>query len=62
MNVSSSTHTPPTDIGSVKTEVLKKAIDVNEQSIKRLIDGADEQSKQVAAQKTGIGNNLNITG
>ena len=62
MTVSSSTQTPPTDINSLKTEVLKKAIDVNEQNIQKILESANEQSKQVTAQKTGIGSNLNITG
>jgi len=62
MTISSSTQTPPTDMASLKTEILKKAIDVDGQNIQKVLESANEQSKQITAQKTGIGNNLNIMG
>lgn len=57
MDVSSSTTT-----ASVQVETMKKAIDVQEKQVLQILEGAAEQSKQVTAQKTGMGNNINITG
>lgn len=59
MNVSSST--APT-AGSTQVEVMKKAMETQEQQVLKILEGAAEQSQKVAAQKTGIGNNLNIAG
>lgn len=59
MDVSSST---ATGSGSVQVETMKKAIDVQEKQVLQILEGATEQSKQVTAQKTGVGNNINITG
>ena len=59
MDVSSSTNT---DIGSVQVDALKKSIEVTERGVLKVLESAAEQSKQVTAQKTGVGNNLNITG
>ena len=41
---------------------MTKAIDVQEQQITKVLEGVQEQSKQMTAQKTGVGNNINITG
>ena len=57
MEVSSTTTAP-----SVSTEVIEKAIEIQEQQIVKVLDSANEQSKEVTAQKTGMGNNINITG
>ena len=59
MEVSSSS-----DIGSssVQIEAIKKATEVQEQQILKVLENASEQSKAVTAQKTGIGNKINITG
>lgn len=57
MDVSSSTTT-----ASVQVETMKKAMDVQEKQVLQILESATEQSKQVAAQKTGVGNNINITG
>jgi hypothetical protein len=46
----------------VTIEAQKKAQDVQSQQILKIIEGATEQSKQVTAQKTGLGNSLNISG
>ncbi len=50
------------DMGSVQVEALKKSLDVTERATLKVIESATEQSKQVSAQKSGIGSNLNITG
>jgi hypothetical protein len=47
---------------SAQIEVMKKATEVQDQQILKVIDSANEQSREVAAQKTGVGKNLNITG
>lgn len=59
MDVSSSTKP---DMGSVQVDALKKSIDVAERATLKVLESADEQAKQMAAQKTGVGSNLNITG
>lgn len=59
MDVSSST---ATGSGAVQVETMKKAIEVQEKQVLQILEGAAEQSKQVTAQKTGVGNNINITG
>jgi len=57
MDVSSSTAS-----AGVQVEVMKKAQDVQEQQVVKILEAATEQSKEVTAQKTGMGNNINITG
>lgn len=57
MEVSSSTGST-----GVQVEVMKKAQDVQEKQIQRILESSQEQSKEVTAQKTGVGGNLNITG
>ena len=58
MDVSTSTST-----GTVSTQIeaQKKATDVQEKQITKLLESASEQSQQTTAQKTGIGNNINLT-
>ncbi len=51
-----------TDNSAVSVDVQKKAQDVQAQQVLKVLESANEQSKQVTAQKTGMGNNLNITG
>ncbi|QSZ41785.1 hypothetical protein GJV85_06575 [Sulfurimonas aquatica] len=57
MDVSSSTNT-----SAIGVEVQKKAQDVQAQQVLKVLESVDTQSKQVTAQKTGIGNSINITG
>jgi len=59
MDVSSSSGTGS---ASVQIEALKKATEVQEQQVLKVLEGAQEQSRQVTAQKTGVGKNINITG
>ncbi|EDZ62703.1 hypothetical protein SMGD1_2690 [Sulfurimonas gotlandica GD1] len=47
---------------SAQVEVMKKATEVQEQQVLKVLESANEQSKEVTAQKTGMGKNLNITG
>ena len=47
---------------AIPTDALQKAIEINQQQAMKIIENAIEESKQIAAQKTGIGRNLNITG
>lgn len=47
---------------SVQVDVMKKAQDVQEKQIEKLLESSQEQAKEVTAQKTGVGGNLNITG
>lgn len=59
MEVTSSTTTAPAETGK---DPMQKAIEVQEQAIQKVLEGLEEQSKVVAAQKTGVGQNINITG
>lgn len=59
MEVSSSTQETA---GVGQTDIMNKAQEVQEKQITKIIESASEQSKQVTAQKTGIGNSINITG
>ncbi len=47
--------------GSTQIEALKKSMEVQERSVLKVLESANEQSKQVTAQKTGMGNNINIS-
>ena len=47
---------------SPEVEVMKKAAEVQERQILKVLESATEQSKQAVAQKTGLGNHLNIAG
>ena len=59
MDVSNSTNT---DMSAIQVDVLQKSIEVNQQQALKIIESAVEETKQVTAQKTGIGKHLNITG
>ena len=45
---------------NVQIDVMKKAQEVQAQQVLKVLESANEQSQQVAAQKTGIGQNINI--
>jgi len=59
MDVSS---TADVNAGSTQIEALKKSLEVSQRETLKVLESATEQSKQMNAQKTGIGSNLNITG
>ena len=56
MEVSASTNN-----SAIGVEVQKKAQDVQERQVLKVLESANEQSKQVTAQKTGVGSNINLT-
>jgi hypothetical protein len=58
MDVSSSTSVPA-ETGKAP---MKKALEVQEQQVLKVLESANELSKEMTAQKTGMGKNLNITG
>jgi len=60
MEVSSSSQSTSSGVG--QTDILKKAQDVQKQQIEKIIESAQEQSKEMISEKTGVGKNLNITG
>jgi len=41
---------------------MKKALEVQEQQVMKVLESASELSKEMTSQKTGMGKNLNITG
>lgn len=57
MEVSSSTSTN----SSVQIEAQKKATEVQEQQVLKVLESADKLSQETTARKTGVGNNLNIS-
>lgn len=59
MDISSSITGIPS---STQAEVTKKSTEAEEQQSLKVIESANEQSREVTAQKTGVGKNLNITG
>ena len=61
MDVSASSSTQELN-NQVQTDALQKAMELNQQQAIRIIENAVEESKQITAQKTGLGRNLNITG
>lgn len=61
MDVSSSTSSQAQTSGSTQVDALKKSINVQERAVQQVIESATEQSKQVAAQKTGMGNGVDLT-
>ena len=58
MEVTSSTTTP----AETGKDPIQKAIQVQEQAALKVLEGLEEQSRAVTAQKTGVGQNINITG
>ena len=46
---------------AIAVEVQKKAQDVQEQQVLKVLESATEQSQQVTAQKTGLGTHLNLS-
>ena len=47
---------------SAQVEVIKKATEIQEQQVLKVLESASELSKETTAQKTGVGRNINITG
>jgi len=41
---------------------MKKALEVQEQQVLKVLESTNELSKEMTSQKTGMGKNLNITG
>ncbi len=58
MDVSSSGATAPS---STHIEVMKKAMETQEQQVLKVLESSNEESQKIAAQKNGLGINLNIT-
>lgn len=58
MDVSSSTQETP---ASPQVEALKKATDIQQRQVLKVLETANEESQKIATQKTGLGNNLNIS-
>jgi hypothetical protein len=62
MEVSSSTNAPAQPEGK---DPMKKATEVQGQQVMKILEGLEEQSKktqQMNAQKTGVGNSVNLLG
>ena len=61
MEISSST--PPSTATAPKEESdpTKKALEAQEQQMTKIVDKMDEQARQMNAQKTGVGNSINLT-
>ncbi|MBU1216225.1 hypothetical protein KJ870_06320 [bacterium] len=62
MDVSSSTQNSSTQGSSEapQTDTMKKATEVQERQILKILESAKEQTDLMNAQKTGMGNSINI--
>lgn len=58
MDVSSSTAGA---VGNVQIDTMKKAMDVQERQVLKILESSQEDIKVMSAQKTGMGNGINIT-
>ena len=62
MQVSSNSSTSSANNAqTLSTDAMKKSMQVQEQQLQQILDGAQKQSQQVTSQKTGMGGSLNIT-
>ena len=64
MEISSTQNTATTTTQHAEEgkDPMKKAMEVQEKQVLKVLEGIEEQTKDMNAQKTGMGNNLNITG
>jgi len=53
--------TSSTMSSNIQVDSMKKSMDVQEQQVLKVLESANEQSKEITAQKTGMGKNLNLT-
>jgi len=56
----SSTSTPTVTLPEGKSP-MQKATEVQGQQVTKILEGMDEQTRQMNAQKTGVGNSVNLT-
>lgn len=56
----SSTNTPTQ--ASAGVEAIKKATETQERETLKVLESVNEESQKDVAQKTGLGNNLNLAG
>ncbi len=59
MEVSSSS-TPTVGLPESKSP-LQKSTEIPAQQVTKLLEGLEEQTRQTNAQKTGVGNSINLT-
>ena len=59
MEVSSST-APTVNLPEGKS-AMQKATEVQSQQVMKILEGMDQQTKQVNAQKSGLGNSINFS-
>ena len=59
MDISTSNNT---DMSTIHVDALQKSLEINQREALKIIESAVEESKQITAQKTGIGSYLNISG
>ncbi|MGE0739643.1 hypothetical protein [Sulfurimonas sp.] len=59
MEISSSNTNTQSSSG---VEAIKKSMDTQERQALKILESLSEESQKVAAQKTGVGVNLNIAG
>lgn len=46
---------------AVSVEVIKKATEIQERQVLKVLEGLDQQSQQLAAHKIGLGTQLNVS-
>ena len=60
-STTSSTNTQAQQAQSTGQDALKKAEEVQERQIEKTLESVNEQTQKTNAQKTGIGNDVNLT-
>ena len=60
MQVSSTTPSYSNDSQNLSSDPMKKALQVQERDVMKILESTNEQLKQTTAQKTGIGQNINL--
>ena len=61
MEVSSSTTPNTTTVPKEELEPTKKVLESQEKQVTQATEKVDEETRQMNAQKTGVGNSVNLT-
>ena len=60
MQVSSSTSTTTDNSQNLSSDPMKKAMQVQERQVMKILESTNQQVQQTNAQKTGMGQNINL--
>ncbi|WP_457746271.1 hypothetical protein [Sulfurimonas sp.] len=60
MQISSSSSSSANNPQTLSADPIKKALQVQEQQVMKILESTNQQVQQTNAQKTGIGQNINL--